>query len=192
MAQETPIKRRIVDLNALPARFPTHRHDTSFWESLGRTVATFGFLEEVLGKAIFSFTATRPYDASEIDAAFEKWLPKLERALTDPLGRLINEFGKAVREHPDATIEDLDDLLAHLRKASNIRNVLCHGSWRSPDANGASVPLFVNQGKMVFDTPIDRQFLDQTQKHAAELSCVVMNTVTHMGWQFPGSSISMP
>jgi hypothetical protein len=40
-----------------------------FWEALGRTIATFGFLEEVLGKAIFAFTATTQYQESDIDAA---------------------------------------------------------------------------------------------------------------------------
>ena len=39
-----------VDLDRLPANFPTHRHEAEFWEALGRGVATFGFLEEVLGK----------------------------------------------------------------------------------------------------------------------------------------------
>ena len=56
-----------------------------FWENLGRTIATFGFLEEVLGKAIFAFTATTRYPESEVEAAFEKWLPTLERALIDQL-----------------------------------------------------------------------------------------------------------
>ena len=54
----TESKRFIVDLNKLPSLFPTHRHSPMFWEALGRTIATFGFLEEVLGKAIFAFTAT--------------------------------------------------------------------------------------------------------------------------------------
>ena len=121
-----------VDLKTLPARFPTHRHDAVFWERLGRTIATFGFLEEVLGKAIFSFTATRPYKAAEIDSAFENWLPRLTRALTDPPGKLVSEFGKAVREHPQGELGDLDELLAELREALRIRNVLCHGSWRLP------------------------------------------------------------
>jgi len=31
------------------------------------------------------------------------------------------------------TLTNLDDLLEALSKASVIRNVLCHGSWRSPD-----------------------------------------------------------
>ena len=186
--EEMPIQRRIVNIDALPACFPTHRHDPSFWEALGRTVATFGFLEEVLKKAIFSFTATKPYDASEINSAYEKWLPTLEKILTDPLGNLIKKFGESVREHPDATIKDLDDLLAELRKTSDIRNALCHGSWEHPDANGKSVLSFVNQRREVLGTPIDCQFLDRTQQYVAELSCEVINTVTHMGWQFPGSS----
>lgn len=40
----------VVDVDALPGRFPTHLHEPAFWESLGRAVATFGFLEEILGK----------------------------------------------------------------------------------------------------------------------------------------------
>jgi hypothetical protein len=54
-------KRFVVDIKNLPPLFPTHRHSSMFWESLGRTVATFGFLEEVLGKAIFAFSATTPH-----------------------------------------------------------------------------------------------------------------------------------
>ena len=45
------------------------------------------FIEEVLGKAIFAFTATRKYEAQEIEDAYEAWLPRLERALTDQLYR---------------------------------------------------------------------------------------------------------
>jgi len=180
--------RSIVALDRLPSWFPTHKHEGEFWESLGRAVATFGFLEEVLSKAIFSFTATRPYDEAEIKQAYAEWLPKLERALTDPLGNLIDAYGKAVRAHSGATIENLDDLLSDLRKASAMRNILCHGSWRLPNAAGASVPFFVNRRKKVVDTVMNRQFIDQVQRHAAELACAVINTVTHMGWRFPGSA----
>ena len=177
-----------VDMDTLPENFPTHRHDSDFWEKLGRAVATYGFLEEVLGKAIFSYTATKQYAASEIDKAFEKWLPKLERALTDPLGSLIDQFEKAVREHPEATMGGLEGLIVNLRKAARLRNVLCHGSWSVPDADGRSVPLFVEKKGNVFDTLIDCAYLDDVQRHVAELSCVVVNSVTQMGWQFPGSN----
>lgn len=73
----------LIDFNSLPKHFPTHRHDAKFWESLGRVVATFGYLEEILAKAIFSFTATKDYSEDEIEDAFSKWLPKLERALLE-------------------------------------------------------------------------------------------------------------
>ncbi|HBL23641.1 MAG TPA: hypothetical protein DDZ40_05950 [Deltaproteobacteria bacterium] len=180
--------RHIVNLQALPEKFPTHKHDPAFWESLGRAVATFGFLEEILAKAIFAFTATTPYSEEEAQKAFEKWLPQLQRALSDQLWNLIESYDQAVRENPDASIENLDDLIRDLKKAAKIRNVICHGSWRSPDAEGKSIPFFVNRQHERFDTAIDVAWLAQLQKHVSELICAVINTVTHMGWQFPGSA----
>lgn len=141
----------------------------------------------MLGKAIFSFTATREYPEEKLEAEFNRWLPTLERALSDPLGGLIDSFGKAVRDNNKATITNLDDLLNSLREAAVLRNVLCHGSWRSPDENGKSLPLFVNKRGEVFDTPIGVAFLNQLQRAGAVLTCEVISTVTHMGWQFPGS-----
>ena len=188
MALSPPTTSRVVDVGKLPKQFPTHGHDALFWESLGRTIATFGFLEEILGKAIFSFTANKPYHPSEVEAAFKKWQPKLERALTDSLRGLIDQFGNAVREYPDSTIENLDAIIEELTCASRIRNVLVHGSWELPDDNGASVPSFVDKRMMVFDTAIDSQFLDRTQRHVGYLSCEIVSLVTRMGWQFPGLS----
>jgi hypothetical protein len=182
------VNRSIVDRNKLPASFPTHRHPPQFWEQLGRTIATYGFLEEVLGKAIFAFTATRKYNTDEIDAAYEAWLPQLERALTDQLWNLAESYGRAARDHPAITTTNVDDLVQCIKKATVIRNVLCHGSWQSPNTKGASVPRFVNRQKQVFDTAIDVAYLRQVQTHVAELACGVIDTVTHMGWQFPGGA----
>lgn len=187
MADGREVKRFAVDCGDLPAHFPTHRHSAEFWEALGRSVATFGFLEEVLGKAIFSFTGTREISEDKLEEEYAKWQPTLERAASDPLGGLIDSYGHAVRANRNATIANLDDLLEHLRKASTVRNVLCHGSWRMPDEHGRSVPLFVDKKINEFQTPVDVAYLQQVQRHAAELACAVINTVTQMGWQFPGS-----
>ena len=181
----------LVDLDALPADYPTHRHEPVFWEKLGRTVATFGFLEEVLGKAIYAFTVKKRSAGLDSDEAFEAWLRNpegLERALTDPLAGLIDQLAGVVHEYSDARVREFDDLLDHLREASRMRNVLCHGSWGVPDETGASKPLFVERkGEMVFDTAIDGAFLDQVRQHVVELACAVVNLVTNMGWRFPGS-----
>jgi hypothetical protein len=180
--------RSIIDVDRLPSQFPTHRHSGAFWEQLGRTVATFGFLEDVLGRAIFAFTGTVRYEENEIDeAALAKWLSTLERALADPLGGLIDAYGKAVRSHPEAIYENIDELLSSLRDAAQLRNVLCHGSWGSPDAEGKSIPRYVSNKMLVFDAPVDIAYLKQTQRAVAELACHVIDSVTSMGYQFPGS-----
>jgi hypothetical protein len=167
--------------------FPTHNHGPEFWEHLGRTIASFGFLEETLGKAIFAFTATRNYNEHEIEDAYEVWQKKLERALTGQLVNLAEEYCKATRDNPNTTTETVSDLVKEIKEAAKIRNVLCHGSWRPPEGNGASTPFFVNRNLEIFETPIDVAYLRQVQAHVAELSCHVINTVTHMGWQFPGT-----
>lgn len=177
-----------VDCRQLPENYPTHLHDASFWEWLGRVVATFGFLEEILGKAIFAFTATRRYAENEIDAAYEKWEQTLKKALYDPLGGLIDSFESSVRNHHASNVENLADLVCDLRHASKLRNVLCHGSWRKPDSDGAALPHFVDRDMKVFDTRIDVAFLKRTQTHVSELACAVVSTVTSQGWQFPGSN----
>ncbi|NNG70642.1 hypothetical protein HLI18_12060 [Rhizobium laguerreae] len=180
-------RRSVVNQDALPGNFPTHRHSGAFWEALGRTVATFGFLEETIAKAIFAFTGTREIPEHKIEAEFEKWLSTLQKALSDPLRGLIDAYGKAVRQHPDATLTNLQDLLDDLRKAAELRNVLCHGSWRVPDDAGRSIPHYVDRKNRVFETPIDVAYLDQVRRHVVELACAVINSVSHMGWQFPGS-----
>jgi len=50
------------------------------------------------------------------------------------------------------------------------------------------VPLFVDRKNRIFKTPIDIAYLRQVRHTAANLACHVINTVTHMGWRFPGSN----
>jgi hypothetical protein len=188
MSGADELKRAITDRVNLPGMFPTHRHTPEFWEHLGRAIASFGFLEEVLGKAIFAFTGTRQYPPDKIDVAYDAWLPKLEKALTDQLWNLIEVYGKVVREHPKTTTQNVDDLVKAMKAAAAWRNVLCHASWRTPDENGASVPFFVNKQKERCSTPVDIDFLMKIQMEAAALACDVIDTVTHMGWQFPGGA----
>jgi len=184
--KNTPEKFRVFDCEFLPERFPTHRHQREFWESLGRAVATFGFLEEILGKAIYSFMGAQTCNESEIDDALEKWKPKLEGALSDPLGKLITDYEKAVKEHKDTNDYDFGTLIDELEKAAEWRNILCHGSWQLPDVEGAFVPRFVNKRLEVFDDTVSTETLDSIQRSVAILSCKVINSVMAMGWPFPG------
>jgi hypothetical protein len=180
-------KRYVVSLDSCPAQFPTHAHSKKFWEALGRVVGTFGFLEEILGKAIFAFTGMRNVPEDQVEEELQKWSATLEKALSDPLGTLIASYCKAVRDYGGTAMANFDQLEANLREAKVIRDVLCHGSWRVPDSNGRSLPFFVNRSKERFQTPVDIAYLSNLQRYVAGLVCGVVNSVTAMGWQFPGS-----
>ncbi|KSV76008.1 hypothetical protein N185_16300 [Sinorhizobium sp. GW3] len=177
-----------VDSAKLPDQFPTHLHAPEFWKELGRAVATYGFLEDVLGKAIFALSGTTSYSQDNLEAAFKKWQVTLEKALTDALGSLITGYERAAKANGGLTISNFEDLIADLKKAASIRNAICHGSWHAPDERGASKLHFVNRKLETFDTPVDIVFLRNLQRHVAELCVAVVNTVTMMGYQFPGSS----
>ncbi len=181
-------KGHVIERAGLPEYYPTHAHEPVFWEALGRAVATFGFLEEVLLKAIFAITATTTYEEDKVEAAYKAWVPTLTRSLSDPLGNLIGTYGKAVRNNTSSNIENFDALLEDLWKASKIRNAICHGSSHAPDSEGLSIPFYVNRQGEIFDTPIGLAFLTQLRKETTDLACAVIETVTHMGWQFPGSN----
>ncbi len=46
----------------------------------------------------------------------------------------------------------------------------------------------MNRQKMVVNSAMDRESIDQVQRHTANLACAVINSVTQMGWQFPGAA----
>lgn len=177
-----------VDMDRLPCDFPTHRHKAVFWEQLGRTVATFGYLEEVLGRAIFALTATREYSPHEIDQAYAKWPGQLEHAAYDTLGGLINEYSSTLKSHHKLPVANSKKLIEDLRSASLLRNVLCHGSWQVPDAEGRSLPRFVDKKMNVFATPMDVAYLNQIRSQVVSLCCAVVETVSSLGLRFPGSA----
>ena len=154
-----------VERGSLPDEFPTHSHTGEFWESLGRTVATFGFLEEILCKAIFAIESNQQHDREEGQKALDKWLTKLERSLSDPLGPLIGRYREVTKGCASTEIDENGELVDMLRNASEVRNVLCHGSWRPPTNAGESIPFFVNRKQGVFETPIDIAYLDQVRTH---------------------------
>jgi hypothetical protein len=175
--------------NELPQKYPTQLHEPEFWEWLGRAVATFGFLELTLGRAIFALTATRIYEnEEELRKANEKWLPILEKALTDELGGLIRKFDESVRAHSTpCKVDFYGKLIEDLDRAKEIRNILCHASWQSPDSKGKSLPFFVRRDRQIVETKMDVAYLQQVQQGTANLSGYIVNVVLSMGLQFPGS-----
>jgi len=166
----------------VPEQFPTHRLDPSFWEALGRAVGSFGFLEEVLGKAIFAITSCQPVGDNP-EQALEDWGKVLERALTDTLDPLATAFQAAAKRHQYSDMEAVTSLADDIRKAAVVRNALCHGSWYEINSVSAR-PLYADKKRGLFETDVDIEYLAQLQRHAASLAVDVITVVRAMGLPF--------
>lgn len=121
----------IIDRERLPAHYPTHRQTEEFWGALGRAVASFGFLEWTLRRAIFALTGDRPApkDEAEIKVALADWNQRLEKAAISTLVSLARAFEGAAIEHGRANIAYVRELVTDIKSAAEVRNVLCHASW---------------------------------------------------------------
>lgn len=178
----------VIDRMRLSPNWPTNLFPAGFWEQLGRTIATFGLLEDVLGKAIFAFTATTAYKEDDAADHLSKWDLQLHQALTDTLWPLSEVYGKVVRDNQEAEFKNVGDLVEDIKNASKIRNALCHGSWHLPDASGKTDLYYFDKKNGKFDTRIDIAWLRQVQAHVVSLICSVIDSVTVMGWEFPGGA----
>lgn len=183
--------------SAFLPNYPTHAHPPEFWDELGRTVATFGFLEDVLVKAYFAITGTTPYEwqtEEEAKSAVEKWGEQLALAMADTLVSLAQKYAASVRRNKTAKFPEIDALEASIKKAAESRNALCHGFWGMPDFSGKSeLSYFSMPGKKVanlqkFEARIDVAWLRQLRAEAFELACDVIDSITVMGYQFPSSA----
>jgi hypothetical protein len=183
-----------IDRRGLPNDYPTNLHQPKFWAELGRTIATFGFLEETLGRAIFAISLTTEYDEKDIDKALEKWKSTLPLNLTDTLHPLAERFEASVKAHQEANKARAALIAAEVKRLAEIRNALCHGSWRKPDIQGKSLLHYIakkavtDTGVKPYEPKISVKWLQRRRAEALELICDVIDTVTELGWQFPGST----
>lgn len=112
---------------------------SDFAEALGRAVAGFGFLEEVLKHAIHALSLDR-LGASPTEAQIDGWAARMEQIRGDSLGTLIDAFLGACDRCGGRR-----DMRAELQAIRDRRNMLCHASWKPvPQSEGGGWrPAFV-------------------------------------------------
>ena len=116
----------VVDRARLPEYWPTNRGSSAFWEELGRTVATFSHLEDMMARAWFGLTATREFkNMEQAEAAFPKWEKEFKESLTDSLNSLTKKLKKAFNDDDRVPDEVARAYLARLDKLRVWRNVQC-------------------------------------------------------------------
>lgn len=168
--------------------WPTHIFPKEFWENLGRTIGTFGLLEEVLVRAVFVITGMRRVENIEKqDEEFKAWIKHLENTLSDPLGHLIKKYERAIKENPEFSTNETISLIQDLKAQVKWRNLLCHCSWRIPNSDGESIPLYRDKSGEIFDSKIDMKFITGVRSVTITLICRVMDSITERGYDFPGT-----
>jgi hypothetical protein len=86
-----------------------------------------------------------------------------------------------VRKHQAVNFANADELIDDIRKAAKIRNALCHGSWRAPNAAGQSAIYYFDKKDGKFEALVDLAWLRQVQAHVKGVALTVIDSVTVLG-----------
>ena len=161
----------------------TYQVSPEFLQELGMVISTYGFLERILEKAI---AALAPQD--------DQWLDKVLKAVSDPLGSLINEYEKQLKPDGEWDTElsieiNLPEFIKSLRDALLIRNMLCHSYWIPGKTEGKLKPVFANRNREVVISEYSSADLRQITHCVQEMIRLCMNTVALKGIQFPGTDL---
>lgn len=170
-----------INREALPPYFPTHHHPPELWEHLGRVIATFGFLENTLKRAITILVIKRKYPSWEAaEADYESQISKLSGYLNKPLVNLAETYGKTLHEYSKNKANKYAYLVGEIKQAAEIRNALCHAAWLPPNKEEECkiMSFKINkEGVFVFDTKINIAYLQKVHLHIEELICDLVESI---------------
>ena len=183
----------IVDRARLPEDWPTNRGSSAFWEQLGRSVATFSHLEDMMARAWFGLTATREFqDMEQAEAAFPEWEKALKETLSDSLHSLSKKLKKAFRDDNRVSDEVADAYLARLDELRVWRNALCHGAWQGFQDDG-SVGLRHfrrrDEGPESLENRLSIETLSSIRAATVDLTADLVDILSTAGVHFPGTAL---
>ena len=148
-----------------------------FAAALGQAVASFGWLEEVIKRTLYSLDRARL--AKDLTTAeLGRWLQHMDDIADDSMGTLVEQLDGALRRHPG--IHDRDQINDDLLAIKHLRNLLCHASW-SPTADKARWhPAFVTIKGETFPADFSAEDLIalriQTQKTGQRIIAIMRAT----------------
>ncbi|MCY4541021.1 MAG: hypothetical protein OXB95_01295 [Rhodobacteraceae bacterium] len=128
----------IFDRSSFPENCLTHHGTAEFWEELGRTIASFSFLEYSVANADFALSSTHQFKTKEeFEAAYKSWEKILQASLTGGLKQRIALL-KAHFNGDDRIPKSVaKGIVCRLKEIVDWRNVLCHGAWLQFNEDGS-------------------------------------------------------
>ena len=187
-----------IDKAKLPKDWPTHNGSTEFWKELGRTVATFGFLENFMRRALFATVWSRRCNFSSVEEAKAKVREteeKSRRSLTASFHRLIEELAQELQGDPRFPQEESAEIVRQLKDIKLYRNVICHAAWVNFDSNCSAHPVYCQRaGNEVeaFDGPMSVKEMADIRDVAADIASWLALVERTVRYQFPSMPDPMP
>ena len=183
----------VVDRARLPEDWPTNRGTPAFWEALGRTVAAFTHLEDMLARAYFGLTASRQFaDMEEATAAFPQWEKDLKATLTDSLYSLTSKLRKAFSDDDRVCDDVAHGFLARLDALRVWRNALCHGAgqgFATDDSTSLRHFRKGDDGPEQLDDRLTLATISSIRAETVSLTLDVVDIVSAAGVRFPGTAL---
>ena len=183
----------VVDRAQLPDNWPTNAGSPAFWEELGRTVAAFTHLEDMLARAFLGLTGSRPYaNMEEASAAIPQWGEELEGTLTDSLRALTAKLGKAFKDDERVPDEVANAFLARLNELRVWRNALCHGAWQGFAPDGSTSLRHFRKaagGPELLENHLTIDDISSIRAETVALTVDIVDIVSALGVRFPGSAL---
>ena len=131
-----------LDRSIMHPDWPLSPDNPEFWEELGKAVAAFGYLENVLVSACYSLTAP-PADPRNMQAeqfpAHQQWYREVEAFRADSLHVLAGRFDKLLKKDGRVPHTVRNELRKQLDELRHWRNALCHGAWFGFSGAGAGI-----------------------------------------------------
>lgn len=149
-----------------------------FAAGLGQCVASFGWLEEIIKRAIYALDRARLADDLTPEE-LQAWLTRMGSLADDSLGTLIEQLDAAMRRHPG--LRDRNRITDRLGEIRLYRNLLCHASWRPTERKTHWHPAFVSARGEVQPVPMALEDLERIRAQTVETGGRVLRVMRATG-----------
>ena len=110
---------------------PVHDPTAALWEEIGRTVATFGTLEDLLPRALYIITGHQRVDeAEDANQQVNEWCAELIKSMSDTLGGLAHTLKAAWKERDGGLHPKNAEIVQEIRALAKFRNRVCHATYQ--------------------------------------------------------------
>lgn len=166
----------------VPDGWPTHELPSDLCEEIGRTIATFGFLEYVIKRAILELS--KPTKSIN-DSDYKEWERSLELTATTAMAKLTGKLGEVLE--PDSRLSQVrvTRIVEVIKEKADLHNALCHGTWiqYDPASGDATLQYFPRNDPRHSQFVLSRAILARVRYETVEVAREVMGAVK---WKVPG------